>query len=146
MNDPRSSTAVLDRIAARPTIPRIPIYLTAFIEGLIVIVVEIGGARALAPFYGTSLQVWTAQITMTLFFLAIGYGVGGLLAKRVKPATLPTLFGIAGGWLILYSLLRTPVLSSSQSLGVALGSLTGASVLFGLPLLMLGAVSPVLVS
>src|SRR5678815_2782860 len=122
------------------------VYLTAFVEGLIVIVVEIGGARALAPFYGTSLQVWTAQITMTLFFLALGYGVGGLLAKRVRSATLPALFGIAGGWLTLYPILRTPVLSSSQSLGVAFGSLTGASILFGLPLMMLGAVSPVLVS
>src|SRR5687768_16854451 len=81
-----------------PMRPAWPIYLTAFVEGLIVIVVEIAGARALAPFYGTSLQVWTAQITMTLFFLALGYGVGGLIAQSVRSSTVPALFGIAGAW------------------------------------------------
>src|SRR3954470_4930795 len=75
------------------------VYPTAFLEGASVIVVEIAGARALAPFFGTSLQVWTAQITVTLFFLAAGYGVGGLLAKRLRGATLPMLFALAGFWL-----------------------------------------------
>src|SRR3954469_9792944 len=86
------------------------VYLTALLEGASVIVVEIAGARALAPFFGTSLQVWTAQITVTLFFLAAGYGVGGLIARRLRPGTLPMLFGIAGFVLSLYPILRTPVL------------------------------------
>src|SRR3954462_2205200 len=72
---------------------------TALLEGLSVIIVEIAGARALAPFFGTSLQVWTALITVTLFFLAVGYSLGGLLAKRLRHGTLPTLFGVAGFWL-----------------------------------------------
>src|SRR3954469_19754714 len=86
------------------------VYPTAFLEGVCVIVVEIAGARALAPFFGTSLQVWTAQITVTLFFLAMGYGLGGLLAKQLRRWTLPWLFAIAGVCLALYPLVRTPVL------------------------------------
>ena len=39
------------------------IYLTALVEGTCVLIVEIAGARALAPFLGTSLQVWASQIT-----------------------------------------------------------------------------------
>ncbi len=123
------------------------VYLTALLEGASVIVVEIAGARALAPFFGTSLQVWTAQITVTLFFLAAGYGVGGLLARNLRPATLPMLFTIAGFALALYPVIRTPILdSSSANLGVAFGSLLSASILFGPTLLALGAVSPVLIA
>jgi len=123
------------------------VYVTALLEGASVIVVEIAGARALAPFFGTSLQVWTAQITVTLFFLAAGYGVGGLLAKSLRPTTLPMLFAIAGFMLALYPVMRGPILdASSANLGVAFGSLISASILFGPTLLALGAVSPVLIA
>ena len=128
---------------ARPALT----YPTAFLEGASVIIIEIAGARALAPFFGTSLQVWTATITVTLFFLASGYGLGGWLARRLRPATLPMLFAAAGAWLALYPLLLQPILDfTSARLGVAVGSLASAALLFGVPLLMLGAVSPVLIA
>ena len=123
------------------------VYPTAFLEGASVIIIEIAGARALAPFFGTSLQVWTATITVTLFFLAMGYGLGGVMARRLSAWMLPMLFALAGFWTALYPVWRTPVLDlTSQQLGVALGSLAAASLLFGVPLLMLGAVSPVLIA
>ncbi len=124
----------------------VPIYLTALAEGASVIIVEIAGARALAPFFGTSLQVWTSQITVTLLFLALGYGLGGFLARISGKWTLPALFLTAGGWLTLYPFLRTPLLEfASAQFGVAIGSLASGAGLFGIPLLMLGAVSPVLI-
>src|SRR5687767_4793629 len=114
-------------IAPMPTTPTAApfmMYGTAFLEGMAVIIVEIAGARALAPFFGTSLQVWTALITVTLFFLAIGYGLGGLLAKRLRRGTLATLFGVAGIWLCAYPMLRSPVLNfMSSNLTVPVGSL-----------------------
>ena len=123
------------------------VYPTAFLEGASVIITEIAGARALAPFFGTSLQVWTALITVTLLFLALGYGLGGLMAKRLGGWMLPALFAAAGAWLVMYPLMRTPMLEfASRNLGVALGSLFSAALVFGLPLLMLGAVSPVLIA
>lgn len=40
------------------TVPgRLPLHATAVLSGLTVMVVEIGGARALAPFFGSSLHV-----------------------------------------------------------------------------------------
>jgi hypothetical protein len=143
----------LDSLAPPPATAReqgkaapLVMYGTALIEGGSVIVVEIAGARALAPYFGTSLQVWTALITATLFFLATGYALGGLLARRLRRGTLPALFGVAGIWLCMYPLLRTPVLDSmSEHLSVPLGSLASASLLFGIPLLLLGSVSPVLI-
>src|SRR5205823_12039446 len=108
--------AMSNPTAARPHLGPSPwiVYPTAFFEGVSVIVIEIAGARALAPYFGTSLQVWTAQITVTLFFLAVGYGVGGLLAKRLAATTLAMLFAAAGFWLALYPILRTRILDFSS--------------------------------
>ena len=39
-------------------------------------IVEILGAKMLAPFLGTSHFVWTAQIAVTMVALALGYYVG----------------------------------------------------------------------
>jgi spermidine synthase len=120
------------------------ILITAFLEGMSVLVVEIAGARALAPFFGTSLHVWTATITSTLLFLAFGYGLGGRLCRK-GPMALPLVLWVAGGWLGLYPLWRTALLSSLQGLGVSLGAFLASSWLFGPPLLCFGAVSPLLI-
>jgi hypothetical protein len=140
------------RTAARaePDLKGFPLpalFATAVIEGVSVILVEIVGARALAPYFGSSLTVWTAQISATLLFLALGYRLGGRLSLSPNPSHLPILFGLAGAWLALYPILRAPVSGTSASLfSVGGGSFITAVVLFGTPLLCLGAVSPVLVS
>jgi len=119
---------------------------TAFLEGVAVLVVEIAGARALAPFYGSSLKVWTAQITATLLFLALGYWIGGLLSRKPRNLTLAAVFLSAGIWLVLFPFLRIPVLETTASmLGISGGSFVSAVILFGMPLMALGAVSPLLI-
>jgi predicted membrane-bound spermidine synthase len=123
-----------------------PIFITAFLEGACVLVVEIAGARALAPFFGASLQVWTAQITATLLFLALGYGIGGVLCRRGGPHALPAVLWVAGGWLALYPVWRTGTLALLAPLGVSLGALAASSWLFGPALGCLGAVSPLLIA
>jgi hypothetical protein len=126
---------------------RTPVVLAfAFGEGLSVLLVEIVGARALAPWFGTSHVVWTAQITATLLFLALGYGLGGRLSRRDRPATAAWLFAVAGVWLALYPWLRAPsLLLGGGAFGVAGGSFLASALLFGAPLTALGAVSPVLI-
>jgi len=119
---------------------------TAFLEGISVLIIEIAGARALAPFYGSSLKVWTAQITATLLFLAIGYWVGGKLSKKQGNWGLPLVFIVAGVWLVLFPFIREIVLeSTSRFLGISGGSFMSAAILYGPPLLTLGAVSPLLI-
>jgi spermidine synthase len=120
------------------------ILVTAFLEGMSVLIVEIAGARALAPYFGASLYVWTATITATLFFLALGYGLGGLLYRR-GPMALPWVLWIAGVWLALFPLWRTMLLSSLQGVGVSLGAFLASAWLFGPPLCCLGSVSPLLI-
>ena len=117
---------------------------TALIEGFCVLVVEIAGARAVAPFYGASLQVWTAQITATLACLALGYGLGGRLAAR-RGALAWALWG-AGAWLALFPLMRATVLAASLAIpSVPGGALAASLLLFGPALVALGTVSPLLI-
>ena len=53
------------------------LYLTAAINGGVILVIEILGAKMQSPFFGTSHFVWTAQIAATLLSLACGYYFGG---------------------------------------------------------------------
>ena len=59
------------------------LYLTVFLAGAAVLVVELISARHLSPFYGTSLAVWTAIISVTLSALAMGYLAGGWFGDRM---------------------------------------------------------------
>lgn len=122
------------------------ILTTAFLEGASVLIVELAGARALAPFYGTSLTVWTSQITATLLFLALGYGLGGRLSKAMGSLSLPGVFWGAGVWLALFPFMRNGILTASATLpGIGAGSFAASALLFGPVLLALGAVSPLLI-
>jgi spermidine synthase len=78
--------------------------------------------------------------------LALGYWTGGLLSKKPRDRTLGTVFLLAGIWLILFPLLRVPALETTAGvLGISGGSFVSAVILFGVPLLALGAVSPLLI-
>lgn len=54
----------------------------AFLNGAIIMSIEIVGARTIAPYFGTSTYVWTAVIGVLLGALATGYWKGGLAADR----------------------------------------------------------------
>lgn len=119
--------------------------LLAFVEGAACLVLEIAGARALAPYFGTSQVVWTAQITATLASLAAGYALGGHLAQTRAPARLGQLLLLAALWLAASSYMRAELFQRMSGLGIAFGSFAAALALFGLPLVALGALSPLLV-
>lgn len=120
--------------------------LTVAITGALVMVIEITGARIIAPYFGVGLFVWTSLISVTLLALATGYWVGGVLADRRQSAhTLYALIGLAGLYVLLTPWLREPVLTMSVPLGLRAGAFVSASILFGPSLFLLGAVSPLAV-
>ncbi len=51
------------------------LYVIVFTGGASVLAIEILGTRILGPFYGVSLFLWSALITVTLIALSIGYAV-----------------------------------------------------------------------
>lgn len=56
--------------------------LTVFLSGALVMVLEMVGARVLAPHVGTSAVVWTSLIGVVLACLAVGAWAGGRLADK----------------------------------------------------------------
>lgn len=119
---------------------------TTAICGAIVMVVEVLGSRVIGPFFGVSLFVWTSLITVTLLALAIGYALGGRLAdRRTSPVALYSVVIAAGLCVLVIPFIQMPVLKTSVGLGLRLGSLVSATILFGPALMLLGCVSPLLV-
>lgn len=133
----------------KPPAPERPIapagYLAAglFCSGACSLVLEIVGARLIAPYYGTSLHVWSALITVTMVALAVGYAWGGRQADRQPHLLLfARLLTAAGLTTAALPWLRGPVLKSSSVLGVTGGAVASAAALIGPVLVLLGALGP----
>jgi predicted membrane-bound spermidine synthase len=100
----------------------------------------------LGPFYGVSIFLWSALITVTLVALAIGYWAGGRWADRRPSASgLAYLLGIAGVWVLLIPWMRTPLLTWIEPLGLRSAVLASAFILFAPPLSLLGMVTPLVI-
>lgn len=119
------------------------IELVVFFTGAVIMALEVLGTRALNPAFGSGLYVWAALITVTLVSLAAGYFLGGLAADRwPKRAALFIILLAAGVLLAVIVAVSPAVLDALEPLELRLGALAGAFTLFGLPLLLLGMVTP----
>ncbi len=120
--------------------------LTAAINGAVILVVEILGAKMLAPFMGTSHFVWTAQIGVTLLSLAVGYYAGGSLVDRwPRAGLLYAAMTLASLFLCLSVLLVRPVCFFCLDLGdLAVGALLASVLLYFVPLALLAMTVPFL--
>src|SRR5678809_666061 len=119
------------------------LYAVVALSGAAVLALEILGTRILGPFYGVSLYLWSALISVTLAALSVGYWLGGRWADRdPRPRHLALLLGGAGIWMMLVPVIRTPLLDLTESLGLQAAVLATSTVLFFPPLALLGMVSP----
>lgn len=125
-----------------------PVMAAVFISGAVLLGVEIAASRVLAPFFGNSLFVWGSLIGVVLTGLAVGYWLGGALADRL-PATglLLGVMGLAALSILAIPLLDEPVLESvvSWDPGPRLNPLLAAVALFGVPSVLMAAVTPIAV-
>jgi spermidine synthase len=121
------------------------LYLTAALTGAAVMIVEILGAKMLAPYFGTSHFVWTAQIAVTMAALACGYFAGGQLVERsTRLGRLYASILAAAVALVLTVWLRERVAYALLGLPLAIGSLLAAVFLFFVPLFLLAMTGPFL--
>lgn len=123
--------------------------LMVFVAGACSLAVELTASRLLAPYFGTSIFVWANLIGLILLYLTTGYYVGGRLADRYpRPAVLYLLTTIAALLIACIPVISGTILTwaltvfSSLSLGVFYGSLIAILLLFALPMILLGCVSP----
>lgn len=119
---------------------------TALISGGSILVVEILGAKMLAPYVGTSHFVWTAQIAVTLISLAIGYQLGGWAADRSPRLGLYYKFLAAAGIsLALCMPLVEPISYASLRFPLPIAALICSAGLFVVPLTLMATTVPFLI-
>jgi len=125
--------------------PNILIYLLAFTSGFSIMGIELLGGRILAPFFGSSVHIWGSIITVFMLSLSLGYLLGGKLSTRSPSlARYGQIFFIA-------AITVLPIALFGQGIMEAVfltvedsryGSLLASMVLFFIPTVILGMLSP----
>jgi spermidine synthase len=119
--------------------------LLVFVSGAVLMGLEIVGSRILAPYFGNSVFVWGSLISLFLIALSLGYYIGGRLADRHPSRTVLGLIVIAVAIsLFVVAAIARPVCDTilDQGFGEKSGPFLAAIVLFLLPSLGMGMVSP----
>ena len=124
------------------------LYLTSITCGFCMMALEILGGRFIQPIFGSSIDVWAAIISVFILSMSIGYVAGGRIADRSHTnGPLGWVILIAGVFFCLTPWYGMPLMIGlGESIHTARwGVLLAAFLLFLLPSLMLGMVSPILV-
>jgi len=120
------------------------LYLTVFISGAAVLILEILGTRIIAPFYGSTIFVWSSLIVVTLGFLSLGYFFGGKLAdKNPETKLLYRVILISAFFISLILKIDQPVLIFTDRVGLKYGPLVASLILFAPSFLTLGMITPI---
>ncbi len=121
------------------------LYAVVFMCGAILMALEIVGSRMLAPFFGNSIFVWGSLISVVLAALSLGYWLGGMVADRwPRFSVLAVLIAIPGVIVALlpfvYPELNRAIAASE--IGPRLGPMLSCVLLFLVPSVFLGTISP----
>ncbi len=121
-----------------------------FFTGAVTLSLEVLASRVMTPYFGVSLYIWAAILSITLAFLAAGYYLGGRLSQRYEGAGLMALFlaAPAGSALsiALASALYPVLFPMISAVDLVFGSFVAGFVLLALPLTALSAMNPMLIA
>lgn len=130
-------------------------YLTAFVCGMTVMAVELTCSRLLAPYFSSSSIVWTVIIGLIMISLSLGNILGGRSADKFHDlGRLYIMIWLASLWVAAIPFVGKYVIAGITALlmftlpGSALvvtGSALSCLVIFSLPMVLMGMVSPYLV-
>ena len=138
----RGSGGRAPEVQTRPA-RRVLWLVAALLAGALAMSLEIAAARLLAPYLGSSLQVWGALISVILGAMALGYAIGGWVADRsygdgpLFGAILAS--GVCQGSALFFA---HPLLRRLAHWPEVAATLAGILGLFALPTLLLAAVGP----
>ena len=119
--------------------------LVVFISGAVLMSLEIVGSRVLAPNFGSSIFVWGSLISVVMTALSIGYYWGGWLSAREPSYGKLLVLLLIPGVLIFFLPFVYPGVNdwiASVDFGNRLNPLVACSILFLLPGIFLGTISP----
>ncbi|MGI6049976.1 MAG: spermidine synthase [Acetivibrionales bacterium] len=131
------------------------LYITSFLSGMTVMAVELSCSRLLAPYFSSSQIVWSVIIGLIMICMSVGNILGGRSAdKHGSLNRLYVYIWIASIWVALIPFIAKYLIAlvagglillfPSSNLVVA-GSALSCLIIFSLPMILLGMVSPYLV-
>ena len=121
------------------------LYVVVFLCGAVLMGLEIVGSRILAPTFGSSIFVWGSLISVVLAALSLGYWLGGKAADRWPRVSVMALFIALPGVMVALMPLYYRELNAwilGGTFGARMGPLMSSVVLFLVPSIFLGTVSP----
>ena len=121
------------------------IYLLAFSGGFVIMSLELLGGRILAPYFGSGIYVWGSIITIFMLSLSIGYLLGGRLSvHNPSSSRFAAIFAVAAVLLLPLTVYAQGIMEFIflRVEDPRYGSLVTSIVLFGLPTVILGMISP----
>lgn len=122
------------------------VFLLLVIEGSSLMAIEITGAKVLAPFYGSSLYVWTAILSLTILGLTLGYYFGGLLAKKnTTEKQLVIILGFAAVLVFLFPFTAKFLISITSAMPLIPGIIISVLFLEIPPMMCFGLIGPMTV-
>jgi len=137
--------------------------IVAFCSGMAVMGVEMGSSRLFAPYFGTSISVWTVIIGSTMIALTLGYYLGGILADRnPRLSFLSGLLTVAAAVVIFLPYVVQPVMETTLDRFVSspapasapegamrsysvIAALTVCAAFISAPVVVLGMTSPFII-
>jgi spermidine synthase len=146
----RAPRARQDEPADRPaprqaaTLPWL-LYAVVFVCGAVLMSLEMIGSRMLAPYFGNSIFVWGSLISVVLAALSLGYWLGGIVADRWPRHSVMAMLIAAPGVIIAMLPFVYPTLNraiAGGDIGSRLGPLLSSIILFLVPSVFLGTISP----
>ena len=123
------------------------LFLVLLIEGGALMAVELMGAKLVAPFYGGSLYVWTAVLTITVLGLTLGYYSGGRLSrKRPSEKMLFIILGISAMLVLALPLTASVSMALTSGADLIVGICITCVLVLLPPMLCFGIVGPMVVT
>lgn len=122
------------------------IFPVLFIEGASLMGVELIGAKLVAPYYGNSIYVWAAVLSVTLGSLTIGYFLGGKLSMKLpSEKTLFIVLLLAAIAVFIMPFTGKIIMKSMLGFDLRMGIIVSCIVFLLPPLLFFGIVGPMVV-
>lgn len=131
------------------------LYAILFVSGGAILALELLASRIMTPYFGVSLYIWTGILSITLVALALGYRLGGRLARGrgntiVGAARLAQLYmvlpAVAAFAIVLACLVYPHLFPALARADLVLGSFAASLLLLFVPLVAASAMNPLLIA
>ncbi len=124
------------------------LYCISFIEGGVVMVTEIAGARILSPFFGASLYSWASTLSITLLALMAGYYFGGYATTKPRFASTTAIiwvFLLSGIMVLLMPYIGYTLMKATISFSFFSGLIISELFFLFPPIFLMGMISPMII-